>query len=118
MEKLINVAELLQSSSLRLRTSVGPLLEADEMSRSGGPVFDFSGIEFASRSFMDEFYNQLIVDRHASVTNMSCSVQEVLDSVRGTQVPSSKRIGLSDIRIDTVRSLDDLTSELKGLSYL
>lgn len=118
MENVIKVADVLQTSSLALRTCVELLLEDPEMSQPGSLVFDFSGIEFASRSFMDEFFNRLIVDQHASVKNMSKNLEELLFSVSKTQTSSRKRRGIEGLRIDTVNNLDELNSQLKGLSYL
>lgn len=58
-------------------------------------VLDFAGVEFSSRSFMDEFYNLFVKDGSASIINMSPDLRTMLDVVESTQnrkkeVPASR----------------------------
>lgn len=46
---------------------------------------DFSGVEFATRSFMDEFYNQLIKNQATSISGMSEELSALLSAVMATQ---------------------------------
>jgi len=48
---------------------------------------DFRNVNFASRSFMDEFYNIFIanVDMNVELINLSAEIEAMLDAVKSTQ---------------------------------
>ena len=67
--------------------------------------------------FMDEFYNKLIVERHARVTNMTGELSRLLDAVKATQVPISRGAS-SHVQIQEVENMDELTLYLNEFSCL
>ena len=48
---------------------------------------DFGNVSFATRSFMDEFYNIFIanVDMNVELINLSAEIEAMLDAVKATQ---------------------------------
>ena len=117
MNRIIVVRDVLQPY-LRLRSSVEVLIARCDALPVGDEVtFDFSGVLFSSRSFMDEFYNKLIVERHARVTNMPSEIARLLDAVKLTQVPIN-RSASSHVQIQEVHNMDELTLFLNELSCL
>lgn len=117
MNRIIVVRDVLQPY-LRLRSSVEALIACcDDLTADDGVTFDFSGVLFSSRSFMDEFYNKLIVDRHAQVTNMTGELARLLDAVKSTQVPISRGTS-SRVQIQEVDDMDELSLFLSELSCL
>ena len=117
MNRIIVVSDILQPY-LRLRSSVEELIARyDAMPADEEVTFDFSGVKFSSRSFMDEFYNKLIVERHARVTNMTGELARLLDAVEATQVPI-RRGASSQVQIQQVENMDELTLYLNELSCL
>ena len=117
MNRKIVICDILQPY-LRLRSSVEELITSYDAMPAGEEVtFDFSGVKFSSRSFMDEFYNKLIVERHARVTNMTGELARLLDAVEATQVPI-RRGASSQVQIQEVENMDELTLYLNELSCL
>ena len=117
MNRKIVICGVLQPY-LRLRSSVEELITSYDAMPAGEEVtFDFSGVKFSSRSFMDEFYNKLIVERHARVTNMTGELSRLLDAVKATQVPISRGAS-SQVQIQEVENMDELTLYLNELSCL
>ena len=66
---------------------------------------------------MDEFYNKLIVERNARVTNMTGEIARLLDAVKSTQVPI-RRGTSSHVQIQEVDNMEELTMYLSELSCL
>lgn len=117
MKREIVVSDVLQPY-LRLRSSVEALIACcDDLTADDEVTFDFSGVLFSSRSFMDEFYNKLIVERHAQVTNMTGELARLLDAVKSTQVPISRGTS-SRVQIQEVDDIDELFLFLSELSCL
>lgn len=50
-------------------------------------VIDFKNVSFATRSFIDEFYNLFFVksDIHAELLHVSSEIQAMFDTVKSTQ---------------------------------
>ena len=86
--KTINIAEIL-SSDLGSRAQAKGFRRFVEENYSGEPVtIDFSGVQFSSRAFMDEFYNLFLAPAVLSeskfemkVANMSEDIAALLASV-------------------------------------
>ncbi len=117
MKRKIVVSDVLQPY-LRLRSSVEVLIACcDDLTADDEVTFDFSGVLFSSRSFMDEFYNKLIVERNARVTNMTGEIARLLDAVKSTQVPISRGTS-SRVQIQEVDNMDELSLFLSELSCL
>lgn len=77
--KCINISHILEVSVLATRATARRLFsEQIEQSPSNNFELDFSGVEFASRSFMDEL-NLLVQDHSYSIhkINMNRQVQQM-----------------------------------------
>ena len=91
MERIIKLSSFFNSSSLDTRDEVVALFAEV---RTGAPsnklIFDFTGIEFISRSFADEFHKQKMqlakeLNMQFEVANADLSVIEMLQAVSHTQ---------------------------------
>lgn len=84
--KTINIAEILYPDlSFRAQArGFRPFVEENDV--ADGVMVDFSGVKFASRAFMDEFYNLFLSPAVSSeskvvVANMSDDIAAILESV-------------------------------------
>ena len=72
-------------------------------------VVDFSNVKFATRSFMDEFYNRFLKDgaqTRVNVVNMPEELEQVLCAVKNTQFrPKSDSAGGTVTRCATMEDL-------------
>lgn len=76
---------------------------------------DFSNVKFATRSFMDEFYNLFLkdsVDRpyRVEITNLPEDINAILESV--SRVRTKAKIIPSNIREKTFKNVDELLDYL------
>lgn len=78
------LAEIL-GEDLVTRRLVGRLKEVTGADESNPTIFDFTGVNFVSRSFMDEFYNVCLKDGNASATGMRDDFGALLNAVMSTQ---------------------------------
>ena len=85
-QKIIDITSYI-GSDLKSRSSVRLLLHEVNKIDNTSLKIDFKNVDFASRSFMDEFYNQFIVNKELDVTlvNVSPELQQLIDSVKSTQ---------------------------------
>lgn len=72
---------------LKSRTAVKSLLLDIRKKNIFSFKIDFKNVDFASRSFMDEFYNQFIANKEIKVDliNLSRDLQQLIESVETTQ---------------------------------
>ncbi len=78
---------------------------------------DFSGVQFTTRSFMDEFYNELKKSSgngiNVSVTNMSDDLQQMYLAVSRTQKSGVKDITMKPYsRPKTISDLEQIFSSM------
>lgn len=78
----------------------------------GKVVFDFAGVEFASRSFTDQFLNEVNSWENQGIEvriiNQSSAVQEMFQTVSThKQRSKSKEIEVSYHRVETMEELAD-----------
>lgn len=88
--KTIDIAQLL-SPDLKSRLRVQDLKLFIENSDVKDVTLDFSGIKFATRSFIDEFYNIFLKNPafnnfKEELVNVPSDIKAMLDSVSRTQV--------------------------------
>lgn len=88
--KTIDIAQLL-SPDLKSRMRVQDLRLFIENSDVKDVVLDFKGVKFATRSFIDEFYNIFLKDStlnnfKVDLINVPSDIKAMLDSVSRTQV--------------------------------
>lgn len=78
---------------------------------------DFSGVQFTTRSFMDEFYNELKKSSESginvSVSNMSDDLRQMYLAVSRTQKSGTKEITLKPYsRPKTISDLEQIFSSM------
>lgn len=88
--KEIDIAAIL-SPDLRSRMRAQDLKALIENSGADAVMMDFQGVKFATRSFIDEFYNLFLKIPDANtfsveLTNVPADIKAMLDSVSRTQV--------------------------------
>ena len=88
--RTIDIAEIL-SPDLKSRMRAQDLKMYIENGGADAVEIDFRNVKFATRSFMDEFYNLFLKDANAchcavSITNVPEDIKTMLDSVSRTQV--------------------------------
>ena len=116
--KTIDIAQILSPDlKSRMRAQDLKLL----MVNSGEDAFelDFSHVKFATRSFMDEFYNLFLKDPKANafsvtVTNVPEDIKAMLDAVSRTQV--NVKVIPPDTPEVIFKSVDEMMKYLKSAS--
>ena len=88
--KTIDIAQIF-SPDLKSRMRAQDLKLLIENSEEKEIVLDFQGVKFATRSFIDEFYNLFLKNPDANVfkvelTNVPTDIKTMLDAVSRTQV--------------------------------
>ena len=88
--KTIDIAQIL-SPDLKSRMRAQDLKLLIENSEEKEVVLDFQGVKFATRSFIDEFYNLFLKspttnDFQVELTNVPEDIKTILDAVSRTQV--------------------------------
>ena len=91
--KTIDIAQIL-SADLKSRMRAQDLRLYIQNSGANAVELDFSHVKFATRSFMDEFYNLFLKDTNANpftvkVINVPEDIKAMLDAVSRTQVKAS-----------------------------
>ena len=79
-------------------------------------VIDFTGVNFATRSFMDEFYvlfKSHIQNSEIELANLPSDIEKTLEAVKSTQ--NIKKVISDDIIIKT-KDIQDLEDHLARLS--
>ena len=106
--KTIDIAQLL-SPDLKSRMRAQDLKLLVENSGADAVEMDFQGVKFATRSFIDEFYNLFLKNSEANsfsleLINVPSDIKAMLDAVSRTQVrakviPSqSQEVSFKDIK--------------------
>ena len=88
--KTIDIAQIF-SPDLKSRMRAQDLKLLIENSEEKEIVLDFQGVKFATRSFIDEFYNLFLKNPDANafkveLTNVPTDIKTMLDAVSRTQV--------------------------------
>ena len=89
--RTIDIAEII-SPDLKSRMRAQDLKLFVENSGADAVEFDFRNVKFATRSFMDEFYNLFLKDVRpctVTITNVPEDIKAMLDSVSRTQVKAN-----------------------------
>ena len=106
--KKIDIASIL-SPDLKSRMRAQDLKALIDNSGADAVEMDFLGVKFATRSFIDEFYNLFLKTPdantfHVELINVPSDIKAMLDSVSRTQVrakviPSqSQEVAFKDVR--------------------
>lgn len=91
--KTIDIAQIL-SPDLKSRMRAQDLRLYIQNSEADAVDLDFSHVKFATRSFMDEFYNLFLKDAKSNnfsvkISNVPEDIKAMLDSVSRTQVKTT-----------------------------
>lgn len=84
-------------------------------------VFDFRNVSFASRSFMDEFFNIFLksTEFKTKLIHLSPELQTLLDTVRETQHrPKNYKLKKNSDNVKSFSSIAEINEFLSSLSFL
>lgn len=84
-------------------------------------VLDFRNVSFASRSFMDEFYNVFLENNEfeTKLIHVSPELQTLLDTVKGTQHRhKTYRLKRNSDNVKSFTSVSEINEFLSSLSFL
>lgn len=118
MSSTIDITKIL-SSDLKSRTSAQNLDLFIRKSGEESVVLDFTNVKFATRGFMDEFYNRFIKNSgllpyHLEIVNIPKDINRILEIVSNTQ-SRSNRIP-EDANFINFSSVDEMKEYLETLS--
>lgn len=113
--KIIDITQIL-SPDLKSRVRAHDLDLFIRNSEEDAVVLDFSKVQFATRSFMDEFYNLFLknpnnLPYHVEITNVPEDINRILESVSHTQ--NRVKVIPSQIPERTFGSIDELLRYLE-----
>lgn len=106
--KKIDISEVLGSNLLSRPLARELKRIAKENNRDSKVTIDFNNVVFATRSFMDEFYNIFILDQDIDTTleNVPSNVQSMLDAVARTQCKKKSAASTNVSRPATLRDVE------------
>lgn len=116
--KTIDIAKTL-SPDLKSRVRVDDLKLLIENSNEDSVVLDFQGVQFATRSFIDELYNQFLKQPDAlpykvKLTNVPEDIMILLEAVSHTQIRA--KIVSSKTKEVSFRDVNDFLNFLGGIA--
>lgn len=110
----VYISKLL-SADLKSRSTVQTLCTLLNDYNADNTIIDFFGVHFATRSFIDEFYNVLIKQMHYQVENMPSDIEYIFNTVKHTQNKEKEIKCLGNVK--TFTSVDDFCSYLSVLAF-
>ena len=116
--KTVDIAEIL-SPDLKSRMRAQDLRLLLENSSEDSFVLDFKGVKFATRSFIDEFYNLFLKNPSENalsleLVNVPDDIKAMLDSVGRTQVRAESIP--ADIPEATFKDVNEFLAYVKALA--
>lgn len=118
---IIDITKLL-SSDLKSRSRANDLLLYVHNCAEQEVVLDFQNVKFATRSFIDEFYNIFI--KNASILpfdlkidNVPEDIQAMLNSVSGTQKRVNCRIIEATANVKSFDSVDTMLAYMNTIAF-
>ena len=116
MKTQINITTIL-SPDLKSRLAVNDLYLYIQNTGSNEIVIDFSGVQFATRSFIDEYYNVIMKKTSANIKietiNIPDDIQVIFDVVKQTQ-HKTKNIRL-DSTVVKCATMEDVRKAFSSL---
>lgn len=114
--RIIDITGIL-SPDLKSRARVHDLELFIQNSGEKAVILDFSNVQFATRSFVDEFYNVFLKNPEENsvkveITNVPEDINTILEAVSRTQTRT--KVIPSRIPVKSFRSVDDLVQYLKA----
>ncbi len=116
-DNIIDIS-LFAGSDLKSRATVSKIIAIIDQRYEKSVVFDFSNVKFATRSFLDEFYNAFLKNNDSGVIveviNLSENIASLLESVKSTQNKSKSHFALSNkvLRFSSVSEVNKYLSTL------
>lgn len=116
----IDITSIL-SENLKSRSLVSDLLLYIKNSNYGEVTIDFSKVKFATRSFMDEFYNTFVNDRgklagiKVAFANMPSDIQYMLNVVSRTQTGKKMYEEPENTSVKSFKTVGEFTSWMHSL---
>jgi hypothetical protein len=112
--KRIIISDVL-SADLKSRSNVHTLYKYIENMNPDEVIFDFSNVKFATRSFLDEFYNVFLKTHRFKTENVPSDIKLILDIVSRTQEDSKKIVHQNNLKsFDTV---DDFCNYMTSIAF-
>ena len=112
--KRIYISSVL-SADLKSRSTVGLFYDYIIQNSYSDCIVDFTGVNFATRSFVDEFYNVFIKTHCVKIENVPTDIQLMFDAVGMTQDKEKQGNELSNIK--SFSSVDALCSYISALAF-
>lgn len=103
------------SADLKSRSTVHTLYISMKSDNMDNVIFDFSNVNFATRSFIDEFYNVFVKDHNVKLENVPNEIAVILDTVSKTQ--EKKKSLLQQSNVKSFSSVDDFCSYMSSLAF-
>ncbi len=103
------------SADLKSRSTVGMFYDYIIQNSYLDSIIDFSGVNFATRSFIDEFYNVFIKTHCVKIENIPTDIQLMFDAVGITQNKEKQERVQDNIR--SFSSVDALCSYMSALAF-
>ena len=115
----IDITSIL-SPDLKSRSRANDLLLFVKNSNESEVIIDFSKVMFATRSFIDEFYNLLLKDASSlpfkvEITNVPEDIQAMITSVSKTQTKVKTIRPTSNV--DIFENVDDLLHFMSTVAF-
>ena len=102
------------SADLKSRSTVHTLYLSMKTEELDDTIFDFSNVNFATRSFLDEFYNVFLKNHKAKVENVPNEISIILDIVQRTQ--GKERNFPQQVNVKSFKSIDDFCMYMASLA--
>jgi uncharacterized protein (DUF2164 family) len=109
---------LILSQDLKSRSAVKDLLLYIKNLEVKAIKIDFANVQFATRSFIDEYYNQFIKNTSAlkiETINISDDIQALFKAVSQTQ-NGERKMTISSSSVSSFNTVTDLNSYLSTLT--
>lgn len=103
------------SADLKSRSTVNVFYEYIMHNSISDYVIDFSGVHFATRSFIDEFYNVFIKSMNVRMENVPSDIQLMFNIVGKTQ--NKEKTIVEQDNIISFETVDDLCSYMSVLAF-
>lgn len=103
------------SADLKSRSTVHTLYASMQLENIDETIFDFSNVNFATRSFLDEFYNVFIKGHNVKLEHVPNEISLILETVSRTQ-EKKKSIPLHE-NVKSFSTIDDFCSYISSLAF-
>ena len=116
MKNIIDITNLL-SADLKSRYAVNDLLLFINNTEGDDIVIDFANVKFATRSFIDEYYNVIMkntsIDKRITTINIPEDIQFIFNTVHKTQNKEKNiKLDAKVIKCETFSELQRVFSTL------